>query len=60
MAPVGVAREMRRRGLAPWRVWVGYLSLGGSASFVQLSTALAGTSRLEPRKVYLLAQALNL
>lgn len=59
MSPVVMAREMRRRGLEAWRVWVGYLSLGGTASFAELCSALAGAGALQPREVYLLTQALN-
>lgn len=59
MSAVGVRREMRRRRLDAWTVWVGYLSLGGTATFPELSAALAGTAAFSPQQTYLLVQALN-
>ncbi len=50
---------MRRRRLDAWTVWVGYLSLGGTATFPELSAALAGTAAFSPQQTYLLVQALN-
>jgi hypothetical protein len=60
MSAVGVRREMRRRQLDARTVWVGYLSLGGTASYARLAAALAGTSYLDPQQTYLLVQTLNL
>jgi len=59
MSAVGVHREMRRRHLDAWTVWAGYLSLGGTATFPELSAALAGTAVLSPQQTYLLVQTLN-
>lgn len=59
MSAVGVHREMRRRQLDAWTVWVGYLSLRGTATFSELSAALAGTAVFSPQQTYLLVQALN-
>lgn len=58
MSAVGVRREMRRRRLDAWTVWVGY-RLGGTATFPELSAALAGTAAFSPQQTYLLVQALN-
>lgn len=60
MSAVGVHREMLRRHLDAWTVWAGYLSLGGTATFPALASALAGTTELDPQQTYLLVQALNL
>lgn len=56
---VGVRREMRRRHLSERAVWVGYLSLGGAMTFLQMDAALCGLTDVSPAERYLLTQALN-
>ena len=56
---VGVRREMRLRHLSERAVWVGYLSLGGAMTFLQMDAALCGLTEVSPAERYLLTQALN-
>ena len=56
---VGVRREMRRRHLSERAVWLGYLSLGGAMTFLQMDAALSGLTEVSPAERYLLTQALN-
>lgn len=60
LSAAGLAADLERDGVAPSSLWLGYLSLGGTLSFPQLSDALAGHRAVSPSDLYLLVQARNL
>lgn len=60
LSAAGLAADLERDGTTAWRLWLGYLSLGGTLSFPDLTDTLAGRRTVSASDLYLLVQARNL
>lgn len=57
LSAAGLAADLERDGTTPRSLWLGYLSLGGTLSFPQLSDTLAGHQAISASDLYLLVKA---
>lgn len=59
VSATNLGRELHRTRTPAWTLWLGYLSLGGALSYIQVDNALAGARLITASDLYLLQQARN-